>query len=186
MTRRVGRTLLALAVFTLCTGGASARTTPETFTATASVKKGAATATAPLKVVISRYASESEVAGLRKAASAGGAALRTALSALEDAGFVQLGERRTTLKFAASRPTGSGRLITILTAEPMLFLGAGIPAAKPAAGFDVAIAMLILEGAAGTGELAPAAKVGVDNEGAIVIEDYGATVVWLSDVAAAK
>ena len=35
----------------------------------------------------------------------------------------------------------------------------------------------------GLGELAPAAKVALDHGGALVIEDYGASVVWLQDLA---
>jgi hypothetical protein len=34
-----------------------------------------------------------------------------------------------------------------------------------------------------SGELVPAAKVGVDPKGALLIDDYGATVVWLTNVA---
>lgn len=159
---------------------------PETFTAIASLKKGAASATAPVSVTVTKYATESEIAAVRKAAQAGGSALRTALAALGDAGFIQLGEGRTPIKFAAERATGAGRIITVLTAEPMLHMGAGLPTAKPKEGFDVAVAMLDLDQTGGKGELAPAAKVGIDKGGAIVIQDYGATVMWLSGLARSK
>ena len=76
----------------------------------------------------------------------------------------------------------SGRLLTIVTAEPILFLGAGLPDAAPRDGFEVAVAMLDLTGGRLSGELVPAAKVGVDPNGALLIDDYGATVVWLSGV----
>jgi hypothetical protein len=77
--------------------------------------------------------------------------------------------------------------VTILTAEPVLLLGAGVPEARPRQGFEVAVAMLDLNDAgAGLGELAPAAKVALDAEGALRIEDYGATVVWLQGLARAK
>jgi hypothetical protein len=184
--RGTPRRLVGLALVAVCAAAASVRAGSEKFTATASVKRGGASASAPLTVVITKYAGEDEIARVRTAATKGGAgALSKTLSAMEDTGFIQLGDRKTAIKLAASRATGSGRLITVLTSEPMFFLGAGMPAAKPMAGFDVAIAMLVVEGTKGTGELAPAAKVGIDSEGAIVIEDYGATVVWLADVASA-
>lgn len=166
----------------------SAQKGPETFTGTASVRKGAASASAPVTVTVTRYASATEREAVMKAVRSGGtAAVRTALAALPAAGFIQLGERKTPIKFAGERATGSGRLVTVITAEPILFLGAGIPAAKPLTGFDVAVAMLDLQAnGGGLGELAPAAKVGLDEGGALLIEDYGATVVWLKDLARAK
>ena len=177
------RTTLGALAFAVLGAAAMAAAGPETFTAVASVKKGAASATAPVSVTVTRYATESEITAMRKAAEAGGTALRTALAALGDAGYIQLGEARTPIKFAAERSTGAGRLTTVLTAEPMLFMGAGLPTAKPKEGFEVAVAMLDLDQSGGKGELAPAAKVGIDKGGAFVIQDYGATVMWLSGLA---
>jgi hypothetical protein len=179
---------IGLAVAVLCAVAASAQVRAETFTATASVKHGSASATAPVTVTVTRYASGAEREAVMKAVRDGGsAAVRSALAAMPDAGFIQLGERRTTIRFAGERTTGSGRLITVVTGEPILFVGAGIPAAKPRTGFDVAVAMLDLNDAGGgLGELAPAARVGLDEGGAFLIEDYGSTVVWLKDLVRAK
>jgi hypothetical protein len=44
----------------------------------------------------------------------------------------------------------------------------------------------VKDGQAGTGELAPAAKVSVDQNGAVVIKDYGDTVIWLSGLVRAR
>lgn len=166
----------------------SAQKGPETFKGTASVRKGAASATAPVTVTVTRYATDAERAVLMKAVRGGSAeGVRKALAGLPEAGFIQLGERRTAIRFAGERATSSGRLVTVVAAEPILFVGAGVPAAKPQTGFDVAIAMLDLQNdGGGLGELSPAAKVGVDESGALLIEDYGATVVWLKDLARAK
>ena len=182
MTPRLSLVMLALAA--LCTAGAVEA--QESFTATATVRKGSASASGPVTISVTRYATEKEIDSARAAARTGGPALRKALSAMEDAGFIQLGEQKTAIKLAAQRSTGAGRLVTLLTAEPVLFLGAGVPTAKPRAGFEVAIAMLDISGSSGKGELAPAAKVSIDAQGAIVIEDYGATVIWLNDVATKK
>jgi hypothetical protein len=160
----------------------------EVLTATATVKKGGASATAPLKLTITRYASESERAAAMQAVREGGAsALRTLLAKAPDAGSIELGERRTAVKLAVQRPTSGGRLVTVVTGEPIVHLGAGVPEAKPAAGFDVAVAILeVKDGGPGIGDLSPAAKVAVDDGGALQIDDYGATVVWLNGVARAR
>jgi hypothetical protein len=162
----------------------SAQGAAETFTATASVKRGAASATAPVTVTITRYGTDAErdavMSAIRKQGSDGA---RTVLSGMSDAGFIELGGQRSAIKFAGQRVTGSGRLVTVVTAEPIVYLGAGLPGAQGRTGFDVAVAMLDLtEAGTGTGELAPAAKVGVDEHGAVLIDDYGATVLWLNDL----
>jgi hypothetical protein len=165
----------------------AAQTIPEKFTARASVKKGEASASAPFALTITRYATPAERETLLAAVRSGGStAARAVLARFDDAGVVQLGTRRTTIKFAGERPTSSGRLVTIITAEPIIYLGAGIPEAKPPTGYDVAIALLDLHEGGGLGELAPAAKLGVDDGGALHIEDYGASVVWLNGLAKAK
>ena len=65
----------------------------------------------------------------------------------------------------------------------MLFLGAGVPGAKAQAGYDFAIIDLEVDANnAGSGTLAPAAKVTVKN-GAFVVEDYAGELVRLTAVA---
>jgi hypothetical protein len=169
-------------------GIASAQTAIDRFTARAAVKHGNAAASAPFTATITRYVSADEREAVVKALREQGlAGARHALSALRDAGVIELGSQRTPLKFASERRTASGRLVTLLTAEPMLFLGGGLPSAQRREGFDVAVAMLdVNEDGQGLGELAPAAKVGLDANGALLIEDYGATVIWLQDLARVK
>ena len=114
-------------------------------------------------------------------------AVQKTLATMTDAGFIQLGERRTPIKFARHLDTAEGQLITVLTAAPILFLGKALPAAKPTTGFDIAVAILeIKKSDTSTGELLPAAKVAVNDTGAVVIEDYGATVIWLTSLARAR
>ena len=172
----------------LCATSVAAQRAPETFTATATVEKGTARASAPVTVSITRYATDAERNVIRKAVNDGGTTgARKALSAMSDAGFIQLGDRRTPIKFAAEQPTAGGRLVTILTATPILFLGAGIPGSKPEARFEVAIALLDLkDGQNGLGELAPAATIALDDGGAFVIQDYGEAVIWLNGLGRAR
>ena len=182
--RDVSAVLAALlASLMLWSAATLAQATPETFAATATIKRGGVSASAPVSVAITRYSSDSERDAVMAAVRAGGsAALHRALDSAKDAGHIQLGERRTAIKFVGQRPMPSGRLLTIVTAEPIVFLGAGLPDAPQRDGFEVAVAMLDLTGGRLSGALVPAAKVGVDPNGALLIDDYGATVVWLSGV----
>jgi hypothetical protein len=160
---------------------------PETFSGTASIRKGGARVSAPFTVTITRYASAVERDAVLKAVRhEGNSGARKMLATMKDAGVLQVGDRLTPIKFAAERPTGSGRLVTVLTAEPVIFIGGGLPDARPRNGFDLALAILDLQEGGGTGELVPAAKIGVDDGGALLTEDYGAMVVWLHDLVRAK
>ena len=76
----------------------------------------------------------------------------------------------------------SGRLLTILTDQPLLFVGAGAPAAKAKEGYDFAVIDIEVDAKGnGSGTLAPAAKIRV-NESAFVVEDYASEVVRLTAV----
>ncbi|MNC85109.1 hypothetical protein D3C83_06870 [compost metagenome] len=178
---------MALAA-SLAVCGAAAQHQAETFKATATATRGDARATAPVTITIERYSSPADRTALLDAVrTQGTSGARRVLSTLKDVGAIDIGGRRTAIKFAGARPAGSGRLVTILTAEPLLFLGAGLPAASPREGYEVAVAILdARDDGAGIGELAPAAKVGLDAEGALLIEDYGATVVWLQGLIRAR
>ena len=188
MTRRIRTRAAAIVIAAGVAVAALSAAAPETFTATATVKKGGASASAPVTVTVTRFATEADKAAAKKAIQTGGTtALKTMLAALPDAGFIQVGDKRTPVKYVGERATSGGRLITAVTAQPILYLGGGVPDAKPMAGFDVAIAMFEVQSAgSGVGDLSPAAKVELDANGAVVIGDYGATVIWLNNIAAKR
>jgi hypothetical protein len=159
---------------------------PETFTATASVKTASgAAATAPVTIVVSRKMPKDEADKLIGSFKTGGVtALRSALSGVKPTGSIRLGNGAATpTRVTLERPTDKGRLLTIVTDRPILFLGAGVPGAKPKQGYEFAIADLEVDsGGSGTGSLAPAAKITVKGD-AFVVEDYGSERVELKDVA---
>ena len=161
---------------------------PESFTATASVKKGATPTTAPVKITIDRYSTDAERTTVMGAMKSGGThALREAVAKMEDAGSFEFGDKKTAIKYAYARPTGSGRIVTLITADPITNIGAGMPEFKPQAGHDVAAALLVLDShGGGHGEFAPAATLKANKSGAIVVEDYGAAKVWLKNIAKTK
>jgi hypothetical protein len=185
------RVLAATAAAAAISIGASALAAqaPETFTATATVKTAAGGGgSAPVTITINRFTSDAErdkLVGPVKANDA--VATRKALTAMEDIGFIQVGQRKTPIKYAYARSTGGGRMVTVVTAQPILHLGGSTPTATPKEGYDLALALLILDARnTGDGELAPAVKIKVNESGAVVTDDYGTEVVRLVGIAKAK
>jgi len=177
----------ALALGLLPAVPAAAQSAPETFTATAAVKSAAgASATAPVVIAITRWTTDAERDTAMAALKSGGStALRKALSAMPEAGTIEVGGQKAPLRFARPLTTGGGRLITVVASEPILHLGAGVPDAKPKAGYDLAFATFEVDtsGKGNTGDLAPAAKLKIGTGDAIVVDDYGTEAVRLSGIA---
>ena len=160
----------------------------EHFTATASIKSPQITQSAQVGFQINRFVSAADrekfLAIVKKHDTA---ATLAALTAMPDIGVIETPKAKTPIKYAYATPTGSGRLITIVTAKPILHIGGDLPDAKPKTGFDLALVFLILDATdKGDGEFAPAAKVKVDASGAIVTEDYGPATVHLTGVSKTK
>lgn len=168
---------------------AGGQTGAETFTASATVKTaGGATASAPVTITIDRKMPPAEANALLAAFNAGGAeGLRKALVGVTPTGSVRLGTGDPTpTRLTVERPTGNGRLLTLVTDKPILFLGAGLPGAKPREGYDFAVIDLEVDAVGGgTGTLAPAATV-TSKAGAFVVQDYGAELVRLTSVKRVK
>ena len=155
-----------------------------TFTAEASVKTPTASGSRPVKIRIDRFVPDADrdaiIATIK--ARKPGETLK-ALNQRPDIGFIEVGDKRVPIKFAYARPVGDGRMITVVTAKPILFFDTS-GKAKPKEGFDLGLALLVLDAKdTGEGELAPAAKVAINKEGAIVTEEYGSEVVRLVKIA---
>jgi hypothetical protein len=161
----------------------------EVFTATAAVKTpSGAAATAPVTIAVDRKMPQSEVDALVAAFKTGGAAaLRKGLAGVKPTGTVRVGAGEVMpTRFTLERVTGEGRLLTILTDKPLLFVGGSAPGAKPREGYDFAVIDIEVDGkGTGSGTIAPAAKIKM-NQGAFVVEDYGAEVVRLTAVKKTK
>jgi hypothetical protein len=135
-------------------------------------------------ISITRWTSDAERTAVGTAIKSGGtAALKKALDAMPDAGTIQVGERKTSLKYAYARSLGAGRLVSVAAAQPIHYVGD--TELKSKAGFDVALATFQVDpaGKGDMGELAPAATVKLDANNAIVVQDYGAEVVRLIGIA---
>lgn len=161
----------------------------ERFAATATVKTaGGATVTAPISITVDRTTAPAEAEKLVKAFQAGGTAgLRKALAGLPPTGTIRLGAGAdVTTVMTLERTTDQGRLLTMITDKPIAHLGAGLPDAKPKAGYDFAVLDLQL-GAGGvvSGILAPAARITI-KQGAFVVDDYSTESVRISPAAASR
>ena len=182
--RTMSATVLAGALL-MTPASPSGQAAAEVFTATAAVKgAGGASANAPVTITIDRKMPQSEAEALVAAFKTGGAAaLRKGLAGAKPTGTVKIGAgTATTTRFTLERATGDGRLLTIVSDQPMLFLGAGMPGAKPKEGYDFAVLDLVLDAKGnGSGTIAPAAKIRL-NQDAFVVEDYGVEVVRLTDI----
>lgn len=160
----------------------------EHFTATASIKSAKITKSAPVAFQIEHFISDADrdriMAVVKRHKTT---EIHDALAAMPDIGFVDMGGTKTPIKFAYARPANDGRLITLVTGKAILHIGSDVPDAKPKDGYDLAFALLILDGKGqGNGELAPATKIKMDANGAIVTEDYGPATVHLNDVKKAQ
>ena len=184
--RRAAVASLALAASAL---PARAQLGPETYKATATLKTpGGASVTAPVTISIDRWTTDDERNNAVIALKAGGTpAVQNLLASMPDAGTLQLGRLKTQVRFARTLPVAGGKVVTLVTAQPVYYVGAGLPDAKPAdkAGYGVAVVIFQVdaEGNGDAGDLAPAAKVKLDDKSGFVVEDYGAEAVRLTGIA---
>jgi hypothetical protein len=185
--------VLAVAVLALSAPLASAQAMgpKEVYNATATLKTEAgATMTAPVTLTIDRWTSDEDRDKAVMALRGGGTpAVQNLLASMADAGTLQLGKVKTPVRFARSLPVAGGKVITLVTAQPVFFVGAGVPGAQPQdkSGYNVAVVIFQVdaEGKGDTGDLAPAAKVKLDDKSGFVVEDYGAEAVRLTGIAKA-
>jgi hypothetical protein len=157
----------------------------ETLSAEATIKTaGGVKATAPVTVTIDRFATDAERAELIASIKRGGTSdAHELLTKGGDLGTVQVGGRRTAIKFVYAQPSALGRVIVIVTADPIAWIGAALPGAKPTGGYELGMLILqAVDGSPGHGELMPATKVRVNDAGSIVTDQYNGDVVSLSNL----
>lgn len=164
---------------------ASAQKTGDIYTASAAVKSaGGSTSETPMAFTIERQMSKSEGDALLAAFKTGGAAgLRTALAGVAPTGTVRVGAAKPVpSRIISERPSATGKLITIVTDQPVVVYGIGTPAATPKAGYDFAVIDLSVDAKGnGTGTIAPAATVTV-KQGVFTVADRASDSIRLTGV----
>jgi hypothetical protein len=165
----------------------SVRASAETFTANATIKPGGGAAvSAPLTATVATFAGDADRNALLAALKKGGRAAHDLLAKRPDVGSIQVAGRSTPIKYAYAHVAGADRVITLVTAEPLHFVVGPHPDTKAQAGHDLGVVLIDLSSTPAHGEVALAAKVHADAQGAIVIDDYGDDVVRLTNVTAKK
>ena len=185
MSAMIGRASLACAVVCALAAAGAAQSPAETYVAHAKVKTaGGVAATAPVAMTITGWTSDTERNHLRDVLKSGGhPAFVKRLAAGQTLGTITIGADRFDAKYAYAQGSSKGRLITLVTAAPMFFLGGGRPGARPKGHHDLGVVTIeIDETGAGTGTVTPAASVKMSDSGALIVEDYSVELVTLPDV----
>ena len=183
--RAVRACAIAAAILAMSAATMAAEPARETITATARIKtKGGVSASVPITVVVSRFSTDADREALKAALVQGGtAAARALLATRDDLGTIQVGGHRTAIKFAYRLTTAAGHLVTLVTGESIVFLGAGLPGAPHTRGFDLGFATLeVAMSGPGVGELVPATKIRINPDGAVATDGYSDTVMELTNV----
>ena len=120
---------------------------------------------------------------MEKALAGGSAAFVTALRAAPVVGHFEVGDKKFNIRWARTKPTAKGRVISFVTDAPVYFVGAGLPGAKSKEGFEVAVVQLTMDSSGvGEGRMAAAAKVKAGGDTGVEIEAYDAEPVTLRSV----
>jgi hypothetical protein len=157
---------------------------PETFTARAETGGPDAKASANVTIQIDRYTEERDRTAMLEALRLGG--YRGLLPVLREApqvGHVEMAGRRVLLRWARQTPTEKGRTISVVTEQPLAFVGGAAVDAKPRTGFDLAFILMNVDAAgSGTGTMAAAARIRPGGPTGVQIDDYAEKPVTLTAV----
>ena len=183
------RWFIALTAFLAATVVAAAQSSrdgaPETFSANAHVTKaGTGGSAATLQIHIERYTPDADRGMVESALKTGGyPAFVPALRKAPEVGYVQLGDQKTPIRWARQAKTEKGRTITLVTDKPVFFVGGGAVAAKPRAGYEVAVLQLTVNDVGlGEGSMAAAARVKPGGPTGVQIDDYAEEPIKLVTV----
>ena len=169
-----------LAAMAVALAGHGVLAQSDTYSGTASFSGGAAgKSSIPMTVIVRRYATSAEREALIAAVKKGGAGSAHALLAKRDTvGTVDVGGRKTPLKYAYAWDVNGRRQLTLVTADPVAMADV-----KPEPGYDVGFILLDLDASgSGSGEFVPAAKAHVDDQNAIVTENSSAGMLKLTGI----
>lgn len=168
---------LAGSMVLLWAAGAAAA---ETYVGTASVPEAARPASIQVTVTIREYTSDDRAFALAERLHKDGHPAAVAEMAKSDVGTVRLGDGATVrATLARQEKTANGRIVRIVTEQPLRVAGGGAATAPPD---TVGYVELTLDAAGkGSGRLLSAVKAAFDAEGFVVPESLGET--WaISDV----
>jgi hypothetical protein len=110
-------------------------------------------------------------------------AAKSVLAGKPQLGVIEAGDRHVPIRYAYINPLVEGENLTVISDEPMGFLGGAKSGAPSKKGFDLTYAMIwIKPSGAGSGEIGPAAKIKWMESGAPAPVRYGNKIVWIENV----
>ena len=180
MTARSYWVVLAAGLLSFIAGGAFAA---DVYKASAKFTnaKGERVST-PVTITLGGRTEDAERTALVEKAKADPEAAKSLLAGAKQIGTIEAVDRKVPIRYAYVQPGGDGEFITVISDEPLGFIG-GDKSARTKEGFDLTYAMLMLNASGkGRGEMAPACKIKFMESGAPAVADYGAQVVWLDDI----
>ncbi len=150
---------------------------PETFDVVATATAGAnakGTLTVPMTVQIDDYTPDHDRTTMTDALKyTGYPGFLNALREAPKAGTLDVAGDKFTIRWARTVDTDTGRVVTIVTDQPVAFVGQGRRGAKSTAGYEVAVMQLTLDKTGhGTGTMAAAARVKPGGETGVRIDSY--------------
>lgn len=156
----------------------------ETFNGKARVGTSTSVGDANFSIQIDQYTPDKDLKAMEQALQSGGSeGFVQALKKAPVAGHLKVGDKSFVIRWARQKPTDKGRVISIVTDAPVYFVGAGLPDAKPRAGFDVAVAQMNMDSSGlGEGSIALAATVKPGGQSGVEIQDYAAEPVKLVSI----
>jgi hypothetical protein len=170
---------------------APAQPGPETFdlvvTATPSgTAKG--TITVPMTVTLERYTPEHERKKMTDGLKYNG--YPGFLNALRDApqvGTLEVAGQTFAIRWAHQVPTATGRTVTLVTDQPVFFVGGLRKDAKSKAGYETSVTQIVLDKSGkGNGTMAAAARVKPGGETGVRIDNYAEKPVKFTATAQPK
>jgi hypothetical protein len=160
-------------------------TAPESFRANAEAISGTAGVAAAMTFQVDAYTPDTDRERLLAALTSGGSpAFVAALKKEKAAGYVQVGDRKVTIRYARMQPAAEGkRRVVLVTDAPVYYVGGGALDAAPKEGYDVAVVEFEVDSVGlGSGSMSMAARVKAGGPSGVQIDDYAQKPVKLVTV----
>ena len=154
--------------------GAQLEKAPESFRVNANVVSGGGAAASTFLVQIDQYTPDKEREAVVEALKTGGyASFLTTLRKTPVAGHVTMKDKSWPIRWARQQAAPKGRVIVVVTDQPVFFVGGGSVDAKPREGYDVALLQLEVDPSGfGSGTMAAAARIKAGEPTGVQVDDY--------------
>ena len=186
---RTRLSVLALLPMLALTSGAAFQKNigaPETFTANIQATGGSGgAAAAVIEIDLQRYTPDPEREAVAGALKSGGyPGFLTALRKAPVVGNVTFADRKWPIRWAREQPSGpNARRITVVTDQPIFFVGGGRADAKPREGYEVAVLDFEIDNVGrGKGTMTAAARDKSGGDAGVTIDDYADKPIRMTTV----